>query len=159
MVKGIILREVMEGITPNRFKIKNQLPVVLQNKETVIWLYNNVCAYEDKVRKHYVGGSSGFSVRIARGVYWRSGAIKGQPVETTETVKIGIGCLIITNKNIFWISSSKSIKIPANKIVSIIPRSNGVVLQKDGATAKPISFILDDPWFICNLIRNLNLLQ
>ena len=72
---------------------------------------------------------------------------------------IGNGCLIVTNKTIFWISSSKSIKIPLKKLVSVIPRSDGLILQKDGVSAKPLTLALDDPWFICNLITNLNLIQ
>lgn len=159
IVKGAILREIMEGITPRRLNITGQLPIVLQNKESVLWISNNVLAYEDKTRRHYVGGSTGFSVRVAKGVYLRSGAFRGHPVETTETVEIGSGSLIITNKHIFWLSPYRSIKIPAKKLVSIIPRSDGVILQKDGVTAKPLMFKLDDPWFISNLISNLNLLQ
>lgn len=159
IVKGAILREVMEGITPNRLNISGKLPVVLQNKETVIWISNNVWAYEDKIRRHYVGGSTGVSVRVAKGVYLRSGSFKGYPVETTETVQIGRGSLIITNKHLFWLSPSRSIKIPAKKIISVIPCSDGIILQKDGVSAKPFSFIVDDPWFVCNLISNLNLLQ
>ena len=159
MVKGAILREVMEGIVPKRLTITNQLPVLLQSGESVIWVYNDVPAYEDKIRRDYVGSSTGFSVRVARGVYLRSGAFRGRPVETTETIKIGSGSLIITNKNIFWISPRRSIKIPVRKLISATPCSNGVILQKDGATAKPLMLILEDPWFTCNLISNLNLLQ
>lgn len=159
IVKGAILREVMEGITPRRVNVTNQLPVILQNKESVIWISNDVLAYEDKKRRYYVGGSTGFSVRVARGVYLRSGAFRGHPVETTETVKIGSGCLVVTNKHIFWFSPYRCIKIPAKKLVSVVPYSDGVVLQKDGVTARPLMLKLDDPWFISNLISNLNLLQ
>lgn len=159
IVKGAILRDVLNGVIPQRLNITNQLPIVLQKNESVIWLYNNVSAYEDRIRRHYTGGSVGLSVRVAKGVYLRSGSFKGHPVETTETTMIGNGCLIVTNKTIFWISSSKSIKIPLKKLVSVIPRSDGLILQKDGVSAKPLTLVLDDPWFICNLITNLNLIQ
>lgn len=158
IVKGAILREVLEGITPHRLTVTNHLPVMLQNQESVIWLSNGVAAYENKTSRHYVGGSTGFSVRVASGVYLRSGAFRGDPVETTETVSLGKGSLIITNKNVFWVSPQRSIKIPVKKIVAVMPCSDGLILQKDGVTAKPLILIPDDPWFICNLVSNLNLL-
>lgn len=159
IVKAAILREVLNGIVPQRFKLNGPLEVVLQKNETVIWMVRNVAAYEDKVRTRLVGGSTGMSVPIGQGIYLRSSGFSAEAEETVESTRIGIGDLIITDRNIFWAASPKTIKIPAKKLVSVTPHSRGVTLLKEGATAKPIDFILDDPWFICNLTRNLNLLH
>ncbi len=159
VVKGIIIRELFEGKLPQRLNFTGIIPLVLQKGESVIWIFNNVKLYEDKTSKHYVGGSSGMSVRVAKGIYYRTSAFKGYPVETTETLLMGIGQLFITNKHIFFSSADKSIKIPAKKITSLIPKANGIIIQKDGVRAKPEKFLLDDPWFAHNLISNLNLIE
>lgn len=159
ILKGAILRDVFDGIVPRRIHLENQAPVLLRKNEVVIWVSNDVVVYEEKTRRQYTGGSSGVSVRIAKGVYLRSGSFKGTPVETRESVEIGCGSLIITNKNVFWVSMERSMKLPASKLVSVIPCSDAVILQKDGATAKPLTLMVDDPCFIANLIGNLNLLQ
>lgn len=160
IVKGAVLRDVLNGITRCRLNITNQTPIMLQKNEVILWLFNNTAAYEDKTRRYYTGGSAGVSFRVAKGVYLRTGAFKGYPVETTETVCLGhFGCFIVTNKHVFWISSAKSIKIPVKKIISVMPCSNGVIIQKDGVTAKSQTFVTSDPWFTYNLISNLNLVQ
>lgn len=122
-------------------------------------MFNDVTAYENKTRRHYAGGYAGLSIRVAKGVYCRSGGFKGYPIETTETVCMGSGDFIITNKHVFWVSVAKSIKIPIKKILTVMPCSQGIILQKDGVTAKPQTFVTNDSWFTYNLISNLNLIQ
>jgi len=153
-VKGAVLREVMEGKIPDRLKIDTQLPFNFQKSESLIWFFNNVDYYEDKTRRHYVGGSSGVSIRIAKGVYFRTGGFKGHPVETTERVHVGTGIMAVTNKHIYFSSPQKTFRIRLDKIVSFMPYSDGVGIQRDAATAKPQFFITGDGWFTYNLLVN-----
>lgn len=157
IIKGLILRDVLSGTVPSRVSI-DDIPIILQKNESIIWAYPCVACYQDKKRKYYQGGSSGVSVKVMQGVYLRSGAIKGHPVEYTENVYLGDGGLFITNKHLFWISADKSIKIPVKKIISVLPVDDGIVIQKDGATALPLTFLVNDSWFLCNLLSNINLL-
>jgi len=41
-----------------------------------------------------------------------------------------------------------------DKIVSFMPFSDGVGIQRDAATAKPQFFITGDGWFTYNLLMN-----
>lgn len=157
--KGLILRDVMNGIARSRISPDIVPGVMLQPNEVLFWVEHNVARYEERIRREYTGGSAGMSIRIAQGVYLRTSAFKGYPVETPESVYIGDGCLCITSKNIYWVAVSKSIKIPVKKIVSVFPAGDGVIIQKDGVTAKPQYFVTNDPWFHYNLILNLNLVQ
>lgn len=68
--------------------------------------------YEMRKRREYVGGYSGFSVRIARGVYYRVGGFKGNPVEKTELTHVDEGVLVFTNKNLYFVGQTRSYKIP-----------------------------------------------
>lgn len=153
-VKGATLRELMEGKVPTRFKVANPLPFNFQRNESLIWGFDNVAYYEDRTRRQYVGGSHGVSFRIAKGVYYRVGAFRGYPVETTERVLVDRGILVVTTKHIYFHGSVKSFRVPFTKIVSFQPFSDGVAIQRDATTAKPQVFVTGDGWFTYNLLIN-----
>ncbi len=154
LVKGAVLRDIMEGEIPDRVIINANLPFNFQKSERLIWLFQNVDYYEQKKRTHYVGGSQGFSIRVAKGLYYRTGAYKGKRVEYDETVHAGTGLLGVTNKHIYFSGGAKSFRIRLDKIVSFEPYEDGVGVQRDAATAKPQVFITNDGWFTHNLITN-----
>lgn len=155
VIKGAVLRDIFDGKLPERIKIDGSLPFNLQKTEKLIWLFQNVDYYEEKTRTRYVGGSQGVSIRIAKGLYYRTGAFKGERVQTSETVHVDTGLLGVTNKHIYFTGSSKSFRINYNKIVSFEPFSDGIGVQRDTQTAKPQSFLTGDGWFTYNLITNL----
>jgi hypothetical protein len=68
--------------------------------------------------------------------------------------KIGIGSMCFTDKNIYFASPEKSLKIPYNKILSVDTYSNGVGIQKDGTNDKPIFLEGVNSWFAYNVIAN-----
>jgi hypothetical protein len=154
IVKGAVLRDIFEGKIPERLQIDGNLPFNLQKTEKVIWVFQDVDYYEQKKRTQYVGGSQGVSIRIAKGVYYRAGAFKGERVETHETIHADTGLLGVTNKHIYFSGGAKSFRIRHDKVVSFEPFSDGIGLQRDAATAKPQSFVTGDGWFTYNLITN-----
>lgn len=155
LVKGAVLRDIMNGNLPERMKIDGGLPFNLQKSEKVVWVFQGVNYYEEKTRTRYVGGSQGVSVRIAKGLYYRTGAFKGERVQTSETVHADTGLLGVTNKHIYFAGPSKRFRIAYNKIVAFEPFSDGIGVQRDAQTAKPQSFLTGDGWFTYNLITNL----
>ncbi len=83
------------------------------------------------------------------------GAFKAKPVFSTSRKKIDTGALVVTDKHLYFVGPSTSKKIPYSKIVSFEQFSNGIGLMRDAATAKPQIFVVDDGWFVYNLITNL----
>lgn len=156
IVKGAVLRDIMEGTIPERIKFEGNLPFNLQKTEKIIWIFSEVDYYEQKKRIQYVGGSRGVSIRIAKGVYYRTGGFKGERVETPQTLHVDTGFLGVTDKHIYFLGSIKSFRIRYDKIVSFRPFSDGIGLQKDAANAKPQLFITGDGWFTYNLIINVS---
>jgi hypothetical protein len=157
LIKASLLRDLNEGKTPtSRINIEGKLPFLLQKSEILIWIFQNVTFYEQRTKTHYEGRSAGVSFRIAKGVYYRTGAFRGNPVQTSEMRSIGTGIFAISNKNIYFSSSSKSLKIPINKIITINPYEDGIGIQKDGTSAKAQIFKDLDGWFAYNLISTLN---
>ena len=155
IVKGAILRDILDGKIPERVHIDGNLPFNLQKTEKIVWVFQGVDYYEQKTRTRYVGGSQGVSIRIAKGVYYRTGGFKGERVQTSETIHADTGLLGVTNKHIYFAGTSKRFRINYNKIVAFEPYSDGIGIQRDAQTAKPQTFVTGDGWFTYNLITNL----
>jgi hypothetical protein len=155
LVKGAVLRDILDGNLPERVQVDGNLPFNLQKDEKIVWVFPGVKYFEEKTRTRYVGGSQGVSIRIAKGVYYRTGSFKGERVQTSETIHADTGLFGVTNKHVYFAGPSKRFRIAYNKIVSFEPFSDGIGVQRDAQTAKPQSFATGDGWFTYNLIINL----
>jgi hypothetical protein len=155
--KAIIIRDLTEGKMPNvNLNIVGNLPFVFQKDEKVIWLFQGVEFYEQHTRTEYQGGSVGASIRVMKGLYFRTSSFKGHPVQTQEMKYVDTGMLAITNKYIYFASSLKNFRIEFGKIITMTKYEDGIGLQKDGVSAKPRIFKNLDGWFAYNAISNLN---
>jgi hypothetical protein len=155
VVKGAVIRDLLNGVVPQRMKLTGGLPFNFMASEQLAWVFTGVKYLEDKTRRHYVGGSQGMSVRIAKGLYYRASAFRGDPVETTERVHVDTGTLAVTTKHVYFGGPAKSFRIRHDKIVSITPYSDGVAIHRDAQTAKPQIFVTGDGWFTNNLLANI----
>lgn len=155
LTQAAVLRDISNGVIPERVEFSGPLPFNLQKSETLVWIIQDVKYYEEKTRTQFVGGSRGMSFRVAKGVYYRTGGFKGERVQTAETVHVDNGLLGVTTKHIYFSGSSKRFRINFNKIVAFEPFSDGIGVQRDAQTAKPQSFLTGDGWFTYNLVVNL----
>lgn len=96
IAEATTLRSLLNGEIQPRQTITGPIPFNLQKSETLVWVFNDIDYYEAKTRREYIGSSAGVSVRIARGVYLRSGSFRGHSVETTSTELADSGLLGIT---------------------------------------------------------------
>lgn len=156
VVQSKVLQEILQGKTPTpRITITGDFPFLLAKTEHLIWLFRGVTFHQQKVKREYVGRTNGMSFRIMKGVYYRTGGFKGHPVETSYMQKVGVGSVCLTDKNLYFASPEKSLKIPYAKILSVESFSNGISLQKDGANDKPIFLEGINSWFTYNVIANI----
>lgn len=154
--KAAVLRDVLNGVIPQRMSVNGNLSINLQKGEQVVWAFPGSKYLEDKTRRQFVGSSQGVSVRVLKGVYYRVGAFKGHAVENTERVHVDTGMVIVTTKNIYFAGPQKSVRLPYSKIISFEPYSDGIGVMRDAATAKPQIFVTGDGWFTYNLVTNLS---
>jgi len=154
VAKAAVLRDLMQGKLPQRIKVAGGLPFSLLKTEHLIWLFTDVGYLEDQVRREYVGRSSGLSIRLAKGVYYRVGAFRGHPVTKTDRVHVDTGLLGVTNKHLYFAGPLKSFRVRHDKIVSIMPFSDGAGIVRDAASAKPQVFVTGDGWFTVNLLAD-----
>ena len=156
VVQSKVLQELLNGQVPSpRITISGNFPFILGKNEHMLWLFRDVTLQMQKVRRETVGRTRGVSIRICKGVYYRTGGFRGHPIETTYMQRIGTGSVCLTDKNLYFHSPEKSLKIPFSKILSLDPYSNGMGLQKDGADDKPMFFENLNSWFCYNVISNL----
>ncbi len=150
-----VLREVLDGRVPSRIKIEGQLPFNFEKAENLVWLFTNASYYEEIVRRSYVGGYQGMSFRVMKGVYYRIGGFRGNPVETKQIEHIDTGKVALPTKHIYFGGSRENFRIPYAKIVSFVPYSDGIGVCRDAASAKPQIFVTGEGWFAYNLVTNL----
>jgi hypothetical protein len=157
VVQNAVLRDVLEGNPQQqRVQMDSSLPFNLLKSESLVWAFDQVKYYEQRTQRSYTGGYQGVSIRVARGIYYRTGGFRGHPVETAYMQYVGIGMLGVTTKQLYFTAGmEKSFRVRYDKIVSILPYSDGVIIQRDAATAKPQAFVTGDGWFISNLLTNL----
>ena len=144
-----VLKQLQRGILPqsNIFA-----PIILGKDEVVLWCYDDVTMYQEKVKREMVGSHSGFSFRVMKGVTYRTGGFKGHPVEHSYMDNAGTGSLYITNKHIIFHSTLRSTKIPYKKIIGLNPYQDGMGVQCDGANAKRLVFQGFDSSFVLNVM-------
>ena len=156
IAKASIIREITEGNVPEvRLDVQGHIPFNFMKSEQLIWLFQDVDFYEQRTNTHFQGGHAGVSMRVAKGLYFRTGGFKGQPVKTEETKYIDTGSLCLTNKHLYFASSLKNFRIQYGKIITLNPYLDGIGLQKDGVSSRPLIFKNLDGWFSYNVISNL----
>lgn len=155
MVKAAVIREVAEGLVPQRQQVGHSVPFNLMKSEQLVWLIDDVDYHEVVTRRERRGTSHGLSIRVAKGLYYRPGAFRSRVHEWEETVHVDTGLFGATTKHIYFHGERKRFRIRYDRIVSFDPYSDGIGLMRDAQTAKPQSFRTGDGWFVFNLVTNL----
>lgn len=151
LVQALLLRDLENGQVDGRFDTTGFNQVNFQKGEKVAWIFGGVDYIEEKTRRSYVGGSTGVSFRVMKGVYLRQSAFTGHAVDRTESVVVDNGYAVLTDRNIYFAGARKAWRLPWGKIVSMTPYSDGIGLIKDGANAKPQTLVTKDGVFTYNL--------
>lgn len=111
-----------EGLSPWPFKV----PVLLRKNETAYLVRENVCLYEGR-RYTYRSSGVGMSLRVARGVWMRSGTRSGS-IESEDIMKLlDEGSFVLTNKRIIFVGDRKSIQIPLKHILAVDVKEDGLL--------------------------------
>jgi len=153
--KAAVIRDLLNGVIPSRYRSGAVLPINLQKGEKIVWAFPEADYLEDRTRRQYVGGSQGVSLRVMKGVYYRIGAFKGEGIDRVERTHIDTGWVVITDRHIYFAGPSRSLRVTYSKIVSFQPFSDGIGIIRDAVSAKPQLFITGDGWFTYNLVTNL----
>ena len=156
LIKAAVLREIAEGVVPDRQQLRGNVPFNLMKSEKLVWVMDDVDYIETVVRRERRGSSHGLSIRIARGVYYRPSAFRSRAIEWEETVHQDTGLVGFTTKHIYFSGPKKKFRVRYDRIVDFEPYDEGFGVMKDNQTAKPQAFMTGDGWFSYNLAVNLS---
>jgi hypothetical protein len=156
LIKGAILKDLDEGKVPVRIKLDGHVPLNLARDEKLIWVFQDATFFTMRSKTTYRGRSQGISIRLMKGVYYRVGDFKGEPIRVEYLSEEATGLLAVTNRAVYFYSPSKTFKIVAKKIIAVEAFSDGISITPDGANPKSRLFKIDDPWFASNVITRLN---
>lgn len=154
-LQGVVLREMDDNALTERLD-RRLYPFNFQRTEKLVWVFPDTEYFEDKKRREYVGGSRGVSVRVAPGVYYRMGGHRGRSVESIETVLVGSGLMAVTTRHIYFSGGGRNFRVRHDRIVTIEPFSDGVIIHRDAATALPQAFKTGDGLFTYRLLMGVS---
>lgn len=100
-----------------------------------------------------VGGSTGPSFRIAKGVYWRASAFSSQPIRQNYVAVDDSGTLTVTNKRVIFVGHKQNLALPIAKILSTEPYSDGFMLNPTHGRSTTFRNGNQDAWFILERAR------
>ncbi len=145
LVRLRFLTQLEDGILP-----EIEAGIFLKKKEAAH--YKTECELlEERTKREYVGGHTGFSIRVAKGVSWRVGGFKGRPIEKTEMVKLDKGTLFVTNKRIIFSGDRKSFSVPYSKLIDIELFTDAVKLNREGKVRREY-FVVPDSEILSKII-------
>lgn len=112
---------------------KNQLPTVILKSDEIVHFTYEANIIELKTFSEYVGGSSGFSFHVAKGVTYRVGGHRGYYKKVERYVVTSKGNLLITSQRLFLqpYPGNKPVSIFLDKILSYNCYSNGIEVYTD----------------------------
>ena len=156
LVQAAVIRDVTQGIVPQRQTLSGAIPFNLMKSETLVWVIQGVDYLETVVRRERRGSSQGVSIRVAKGLYYSPRQFRNRPIEWEETVHADTGLLGLTTKHLYFSGSRKKFRVRYDRIVSFEPYEDGLGIMRDAQTAKPQTFRTGDGWFAYNLAVNLS---
>ena len=156
LVQAAVIRDITQGIVPQRQNITGTLPFNLMKSETLVWVIQGVDYLETVVRRERRGSSHGLSIRVARGLYYRPSTFRSRPIEWEETIHADTGLLGFTTKHLYFAGNRKKFRVRYDRIVAFDPYDDGFGIMREAQTAKPQTFRTGDGWFPYNLAVNLS---
>lgn len=140
----------------------------LQAGEIPVYGIANVLVRQERTTKSYVGGYSGVSMRVANGLYYRLGGMRGHAVESTSLQDVDYGDFLMTTRAIYFGGTEKgtNFRLPYNQIIRFQSYSDAVGICRNGAreqifapqqatTAEATRALQDSGWFLFNILQAL----
>ena len=131
----------------------------LQHGEVPVFGIANVLLSEQKTTSSYVGAYGGPSIRVASGLYYRFGVMRGHRVESTSLQEVDYGDFLMTTKGIYFGGREKgfNFRLPYNHIVRFEPYSDAVGICEGGKREKIFApqQVPKTGWFLFNVLQAL----
>ena len=91
-------------------------------------------------------------IRMAKGVYWRMGHLRGMRHSSEMLMPVDAGTLYVTTKRLIFMGRLGNKTIRLNRILTFEPYSDGIEIQKD-AGRSPVLLFSDDVEMFAALLQ------
>lgn len=150
-----VKQSIKRGVIPSLYSVdKTACPFILDKTEEVLWIFHNVNFFKTQQHKSYSGGSSGVSVRITKGVYYRTSGLKGNVTSYYTSDFIECGDLYVTTQGIYFYGENNIKEIKFKKILSLEEDGDKITIQMKSSKSLPIKFTNIDPELINGVIQS-----
>lgn len=140
----------------------------LQAREVPVWGMANVHLKQENTTSSYVGSYGGPSIRVANGLWYRFGGMRGHREESTSLQDLDMGEVLITTRAIYFSGRARgtNFRLPFNQIIRFKPYADAVGICRNGAREQilaPQYVVWDDGgvtaansgWFLFNILQAL----
>jgi hypothetical protein len=131
----------------------------LQHGEIPVFGIANVLLREERTTSSYVGGYSGASIRIANGVYYHLGGMRGHREQSSSLQEVDYGDFLMTTQGIYFGGTEHGVnfRLPYKQIVRFQPYSDAVGICKNGGGEKIFApqHVAESGWFLFNILQAL----
>jgi hypothetical protein len=103
--------------------------------EVPVWGLPNMLLKQQCTTTSYVGGYSGASVRVASGLYYHFGGVRGHRVESASLEEVDYGDFLLTTRAIYFGGFARGInfRLPYGQIIRFQPYSDAVGICRNSA--------------------------
>ncbi len=144
-----------DQIEPYQGPISFNLPA----GETAFYGIANVLVSERRLMSSYVGGYGGVSVRVASGIYYHLGGVRGHKEEHASVQELDYGDFLMTTRAAYFGGTEKGItfRLPYNSILRFVPYADGVGICRDGGREQIFSpqHPANSGWWLFNMLQAL----
>ena len=114
-------------------------PKLMAKKGEIVYFETGAGLTKEVTLREFRGGSQGVSFRVAKGVRYRVGSMRGHMVTVGTQVQIvDTGILSITNKRVAYLGSRKTIDMPYPKLLGIEMFTDGVTFSLSNRQTAPL---------------------
>jgi len=129
-------------------------PFNLVAGEQLIWLFPYVEYHRTETGSEYVGGNSGFSIRVAKGLTWRVGSFKGKRVQRREVKFVDTGIVGVTTRHIYFSGDFSKFRVPLEDFIEFSAvDENGICAQRDSDPDEAEYFMNGDSEHMLLVVR------
>jgi hypothetical protein len=161
---GLLPHEKVPGVVglidPNSFN--------LQRGEVSVYMNANVLLKQEVTARSYVGSYGGPSIRIASGLWYRLGSMRGHAEESTSLQDLDMGVVLITTRSIYFSGRERGInfRLPFSQIIRFQPYADAVGICRNGAREQIFAPVYREwadgavtqaniGWFLFNILQAL----
>jgi hypothetical protein len=121
-----------------------ETPSLMTKKNEVVHLEVGAALMKEVVQREFRAGSKGFSFRVAKGVYYRTGNTRGRSVVVgTEIVAEDTGTLAVTSQRIAYLGQKKTVEVPFAKLMNVEVFTDGSRLHASNRQKAPLLQLAD----------------